>query len=157
MLFYFRWYSFFISTINSYSFIIIVVVFNSCHFRSSQFSIIIIFEQQNFRFLKFSMITWRSCFLPVINNKFKAFSLSNCIVLSIFRLSVTYKFANIRFNVIKSLKTNYFIKSCRLLRFRNMMKIRLSIRTLSDLSLIKFQIVIRFIFALITETLFGLL
>ena len=157
VLFYFKWYFFFTSTINSYNLIIIVVVFNFYHSRSSQPSVIMTFEQQNLQFSKFSMITWRSCFLPVINNNFKAFNLNNCIVLSILRLSVTYKLANIRFNVIKSLKTDYFIKSCRLLRFRNIMKIRSSIKTLPDLLLINFQIVIRFIFALITEALPGLL
>ena len=157
VLFYFKWYFFFISVIYNYSLIIIVAVFDSCHFRSPQSSVIIILEQQNFRFSKFSMITWRSCFLPAINNNFKAFSLSNCIALNILRLSVTYKPANIRSNVIKSLKTDYFTKSCRSLRFRNMMKIRSSIRTLLDLLLIKYQIVIRFIFALVTEALFDLL
>ena len=157
MLFYFKWYSFSTSTIYNYSLIIIVVVFDFCHFRSSQSSIIIIFEQQNFRFLKLSMIIWRSCFLPAINSNFKTFNLSNCIALSIFRLSVTYKSANIRSNVIKSLKTNYFIKSCRSLRFRNMIKIKLSIKTLFDLLLIKYQIVIQFIFALVTEALLDLL
>ena len=138
ILFYLKWYSFFISIINNYNLIIIVAVFSLYHFRSSQSSIIMIFEQQNSRFLKLSMITWRSYFLSVINNKLKAFSLSNCIVLNIFRLSVIYKSANIRSSVIKSLKTDYFIKSCRLLRFRNMIKIQSSIRTLLDLSLIKF-------------------
>ena len=138
MLFYFKWYSFFISIIYSYNFIIIIIVFDFCHFRSSQSSIIIIFKQQNFRFSKFSMIIWRSCFLLIINNNFKAFNLNNCIVLSIFRLPVIYKFANIRSNVIKSLKTSYFIKFCKSLRFRNMMKIRSNIRTLFDLLLIKY-------------------
>ena len=138
MLFYLKWYSFFTSIINSYNLIIIADVFNFYHFRSSQSSIIMIFEQQNLRFSKFSMIIWRLCFLSVINNNFKVFNLGNCIVLSILRLSVTYKLANIRSNVIKLLKTNYFIKFCRLLRFRNMMKIRSSIRTLPDLFLINF-------------------
>ena len=157
MLFYFKWYSSSIPTINNYNLIIIVVVFNLCHLRSSQSSIIMIFKQQNFRFSKLLMITWRSCFLPIINSKLKTFNLNNCIILNILRLSVTYKPANIRSNVIKSLKTNYFTKFCRFLRFRNMMKIRSNIRTLFDLSLIKLQIVIRFIFALITEALFDLL
>ena len=156
MLFYLKWYSFFTSIINSYNLIIIVAVFNSRHLRSSQFSVIMTSEQQNFRFLKFSMITWRSCLLSAINDNVKAYDLNNCIVLSIFRVLITYKFASIRFSVIKSLKTNYFIKFCRSLRFRNMMKIRSSIRTLFDLLLIKYQIVIRFIFALVIETLFGL-
>ena len=138
MLFYFKWYFFSISIINSYNLIIIVAVFSFCYSRSSQFSIIMIFEQQNLRFSKSSIITWRSCFLLIINNKLKAFNLNNCIVLSILRLSVTYKPANIRFNVIKSLKTSYFIKFCRFLRFRNIMKIRSNIKTLLDLSLIKF-------------------
>ena len=157
ILFYLKWYSFFTSVIYSYSLIIIVAVFDSCHFRLSQSSIIITFEQQNFRFSKFSMITWRSCFLSAINNNLKAFSLSNCIVLNIFRLPVIYKFANICSNVIKLLKTSYFIKFCRSLRFRNMMKIRSNIRTLLDLLLIKYQIVIWFIFALVTEALLDLL
>ena len=157
MLFYLKWYPSFISIIYSYSLIIIVVAFDFCHFRSSQSSVIIILEQQNSRFSKLSMIIWRSCFLLAINSNLKAFNLSNCIALSILWLSVTYKFANIRFNVIKLLKTSYFTKFCRSLRFRNMIKIRSSIRTLFDLLLIKYQIVIRFIFALVTEALSGLL
>ena len=131
---------------------LILVIFDHRSLQSSWFS-----NNKIFRSSKFSMITWRSCFLPVINNNFITFNLSNCIVLSIFRLSVTYKLANIRSNVIKSLKTSYFIKFCRSLRFRNMMKIRSNIRTLFDLHLIKFQIVIRFIFALIIEALLDLL
>ena len=157
MLFYLKWYSFFILIINNYNLIIIVALFNFYHFQSSQFSVIMISEQQNFRYSKFSMIIWRSCFLSVINSNLKVFNLNNCIVLNILRLSVTYKLANIRSNVIKSLKTSYFIKFCRSLRFRNMMKIRSNIRTLFDLHLIKFQIVIRFIFALIIEALLDLL
>ena len=54
MLFYFKWYFFFISIINSYSLIIIVAVFNFYHLRSSRFSIIMIFEQQNSRTTEFS-------------------------------------------------------------------------------------------------------
>ena len=142
MLFYLKWYSSFTPIIYNYNLIIIVVAFDFYHFRSSQSSVIIILEQQNFRFSKFSIITWRLCFLLAINNNFKTFNLSNCIVLSILRLSVTYKFANIRSNVIKSLKTNYFIKSCRSLRFRNMIKIQSNIKTLLGLLLIKYQIII---------------
>ena len=157
MLSYFKWYSSFILIINNYNFIIIAAVFNFRHFQSLQSSVIMTFEQQNFQFLELSMITWRSCLLLIINNNVRAFNLSNCIVLSIFRLFITYKFANIRSNVIKSSKTNYFIKSCRLLRFRNMMKIQSSIRTLSGLFLIKYQIVIQFILTLVTDALSGLL
>ena len=58
-----------------------------------------------------------------INNNVKAFDLNNCIILNIFQLRIIYKLANIYFNVIKLLKTNYFIKFCKLLRSRNEMKI----------------------------------